>query len=136
MKTVEEIELLYNCMPLDIANKPHKLLSININGTYHSSADIYEITRKSWVLNPKRANLANYVVAEYRGIIRAIFKVDEKGWQRVEDEENAEYFKGKSKARYYFEGKEVFDEEVCKLYLHKRLPIKLQGQANPIWYLY
>ncbi|RHB38528.1 hypothetical protein DW888_01580 [Bacteroides nordii] len=80
--------------------------------------------------------MANYVVAEYRGIIRAIFKVDEKGWQRVEDEENTEYFKGKSKARYYFEGKEVFDEEVCKLYLHKRLPIKLQGQANPIWYLY
>lgn len=136
LKTVEEIELLYNCQPLDVENKYHKLLCININGTYHSSADIYEITRKSWVLNPNQANQADYVVAEYKGIIRAIFKVDENGWQRVESKENAEYFKGKSKVRYYFEGKEIFDEEVCKMYLHKKLPIKKHGQANPIWYLY
>lgn len=135
LKTVDEIELLYNCLPLDIENKPHKLLSININGTYHSSADIYEITRKSWVLNPNRANQAEYVVAEYRGIIRAIFKIDEKGWQRVESVENAEYIKGKSKARYYFEGKEVIDTEIQKMYLHKKLPKKEKGQANPIWYL-
>ncbi len=136
LKTVEEIELLYNCQPLDVENKYHKLLCININGTYHSSADIYEITRKSWVLNPNQANQADYVVAEYRGIIRAIFKVDESGWQRVESKENAEYFKGKSRVRYYFEGREIFDEEVCKMYLHKKLPIKRHGQANPIWYLY
>ncbi|WP_252639363.1 LEM-3-like GIY-YIG domain-containing protein [Dysgonomonas mossii] len=135
LKTVEEIELLYNCLPLDVKNKPHNLLCININGTYHSSADIYEITRKSWVINPNRANLADYVVAEYRGIIRAIFKVNEKGWQRVDSEENAEYFKGKSKARYYFEGNEVIDEDIRKLYLHKRLPLKRKGQANPIQYL-
>ena len=136
LKTVEEIELLYNCLPLDVENKPHKLLCININGTYHSSADIYEITRKSWVLNPNRANQADYVVAEYRGIIRAIFEIDEKGWQRVECEENAEYFKGKSKTRYYFEGKEVFDKEIQEMYLNKRLPRKEKGQANPILYLY
>lgn len=136
LKTVEEIELLYNCLPLNVENKPHKLLCININGTYHSSADIYEITRKSWVLNPNRANQADYVVAEYRGIIRAIFEIDGKGWQRVECKENAEYFKGKSKARYYFEGKEVFDREIQEMYLNKRLPRKEKGQANPILYLY
>ena len=133
---IKEIELLYNCLPLDVENKPHKLLCININGTYHSSANIYEITRKSWVLNPNRANQADYVVAEYRGIIRAIFEIDEKGWQRVEGEENAEYFKGKSKTRYYFEGKEVFDKEIQEMYLNKRLPRKEKGQANPILYLY
>lgn len=136
MKTVEEIELLYNCLPLDIENKAYKLLCININGTYHSSADIYEITRKSWVLNPNRANQADYVVAEYRGIIRAIFRVDEKGWQKVESKENAEYFKGKSKSRYYFEGEKILDDGICKMYLHKKLPTKRQGQANPVWYLY
>lgn len=136
LKTVEEIELLHNCLPLDISNKAHKLLCININGTYHSSVDIYEVTRKSWVLNPDKANRADYVAAEYRGIIRAIFEVNEKGWRIVENEENAEYFKGKSKTRYYFEGKEVCNKEVCNLYLHKRLPIKPKGQANPIWYLY
>lgn len=135
LKTVEEIELLYNCLPLDVENKPHKLLCININGTYQSSADIYEITRKSWVLNPNRANRADFVVAEYRGIIRAIFKIDEKGWQRVESRENKEYFKGKSKARYYFEGKEVLDKEIQEIYLNKRLPPKPQGQSNPVWYL-
>ena len=136
LKTVEEIELLYNCLPLDIENKAHKLLCININGTYNSSSDIYEITRKSWVLNPNRANQADYVVAEYRGIIRAIFKVDKKRWQRVESKENAEYFKGKSKARYYFEGEKVLDKEIQEMYLNKSLPKKEKGQANPIWYLY
>lgn len=136
LKTVEEIELLYNCLPLDIENKAHKLLCININGTYHSSADIYEITRKSWVLNSNRANQADFVVAEYRGIIRAIFKVDEKGWQRVVSEENAEYFKGKSKTRYYFEGEQVLDKEIQEMYLNKSLPKKEKGQANPVWYLY
>lgn len=136
LKTVEEIELLYNCLPLDIENKAHKLLCININGTYHSSADIYEITRKSWVLNPNRANQADYVVAEYRGVIRAVFKLDEKGWQRVRSEKNTEYFKGKSKARYYFEGKEVLDKEIQEMYLNKSLPKKEKGQANPVWYLY
>lgn len=135
LKTVEEIELLYNCLPLDIENKSHKLLCININGTYHSLADIYEITRKSWVLNPRRANSADFVVAEYRGIIRAIFKVNEKGWLKVESKENAEYFKGKSKDRYYFEGNEVIDTEIRKMYLHKSLPKREKGQANPIWYL-
>lgn len=136
LKTAEEIELLYNCLPLDMENKPHKLLCININGTYHSSVDIYEVTRKSWVLNPNRANEADYVVAEYRGIIRAIFKVNKKGWRIVESEDGAGYFKGKSKARYYFDGKEVLDQDVCRMYLHKKLPIKRQGQANPVWYLY
>ena len=135
LKTVEEIELLYNCLPLDVENKPHKLLSININGTYHSSADIYEITRKSWVLNPNRANRADYVVAEYRGIVRAIFRVNEKGWQGVESEGNAESSKGKRKIRYYFEGKEVLDKEIQEMYLNKSLPTKPKGQANPIWYL-
>lgn len=136
LKTVENIELIYNCLPLDVVNKPHKLLCININGTYHPSVDIYEVTRKSWVLNPNRANQADFVVAEYRGIIRAIFKVNEKGWQKVESAENAEYFKGKNKSRYYFEGKEVSDDKIKELYLHKKLPSKLKGQANPIFYLY
>lgn len=135
LKTVQEIELLYNCLPLDIEKRSHKLLCININGTYHPSADIYEITRRAWVLNPKRANQADYVVAEYKGVIRAIFEVDAKGWQRVESEENAEYFKGKSRARYYFEGKEVIDSEIQKMYLNKRLPKKEKGRANPISYL-
>lgn len=136
LKTVEEIEHIYNCLPLDMINKPHKLLCININGTYSTSADIYEITRKSWVLNPNRANQADYVVAEYKGIIRAIFKVNEKGWRLVTSEENAEYFKGRSKIRYYFDGQEVVDEEIRKLYLNKKLPDKPKGQVNPIWYLY
>ncbi len=33
------------------------------------------------------------------------------------------------------EGKEVIDTEIQKMYLHKRLPKKEKGQANPIWYL-
>lgn len=136
IKTAKDIELLYNCQPLKMEGQKHKLLCININRKYNSGEDMYEITRRSWVLNPNRANLADYIVAEYKGIIRGIFKVNEKGWQKVNDEKNAEYYKGKSESRYYFEGEKVTDEEVIRLYLHKKLPEKLRGQANPVWYLY
>lgn len=136
IKTVDDIELLYNCQPLKVEEQKHKLLCINLNRRYRLEEDIYESIRRSWVLKPDRANLADYVVAEYKGIIRGVFKVNEKGWQKVDDEKNAEYYEGKSKSRYFFEGEEVTDEEITRLYLHKKLPEKLRGQANPIWYLY
>ncbi|MDO7253197.1 LEM-3-like GIY-YIG domain-containing protein [Helicobacter cappadocius] len=127
IKSVGEIEQIYNCKLLDIHNKPHKLLCININKTYHRYTDIYEATRKSWVLNPDKANEADYVVAEYKGIIRAIFKVNSRGW----------YFYSKDQYnRYCFEGNRVEEKEICELYLDKKLPDKLKGSANPIRYLY
>jgi len=73
IKTVEELEMLYNCPPVE---RRHKLLCVNINRTYSAETDIYEATRKSWCLDKRKADKADYVVSEYHGVIRAIFKVN------------------------------------------------------------
>ena len=88
IKTVEEIESSYSC--LSLKKKPHKLLCINISRSFKGLSDIYEITGRSWVLNLVKVNEVDYVVAECKGVISAIFKVDEKGWRKVDSEENVE----------------------------------------------
>jgi len=131
IKTVEELEMLYNCPPIE---RRHKLLCININRTYSSETDIYEATRKSWCLDKRKADKADYVVSEYHGVIRAIFEVNEKGWQL--QQEDITLNAGKAKRRYFFEGYPVEDTNILERYLNKHLPEKKRGQANPIWYLY
>lgn len=127
IKSAEEVEQIYSCELLDMSNKSHRLLCININKTYDRDKDIYEATRKGWILNPDKANQADYVIAEYRGISRAIFKVDNKGWH---------IYSKNQYNRYCFEGSRVEEEEICHLYLNKKLPKKPKGSANPVRYLY
>lgn len=131
IKTVDEIEELYDC---PLVERQHKLLCVNINNTYRTEKDIYEATRKSWRINKAKANEADFVVSEYHGVIRAIFKVNKEGWQLQHDGITSDV--GRAKRRYFFEGKSVEDENILKLYLNKRLPEKKKGQQNPIWYLY
>ncbi len=118
---IKDIEQKYNAKEIQ---QKHKLLSININREFIPGGDLYEATRKSWVLSIDRASKCEYVLAEYRGLVRAVFKVNEKGWQEMPD----------NSRRKYFEGEQVTDPEITKLYVNRRLPKKVGGQANPIWY--
>jgi hypothetical protein len=83
--------------------------------------DIYEATRKSWVVSKDRLKEIDFVFSEYRGIIRAIFKPTK--WLPV----------GK---RWMFEGEAVKDQSILDLYLNKYVPEKKKGMANPIKYFY
>ena len=86
---------------------------------------IYNAVRKSWVLSSSRVKSVNYVLAEYKGIIREVFKVE--SWYKTRDEKNKE--------RLGFNGK-VADEDIRFLYIYKKLDnFKKKGQANPIQYL-
>ena len=127
IKTVEELEALYACKPLLLEDIQHKILSININRTYGLKTDfhpnIYESTRKSWVLSEHRIKEIELVFSEYRGIVRAIFKPEK--WINPEN--------GK---RWLFEGTEVTDKSITDLYLNKSVPPKKKGSANPIQYYY
>ena len=130
IKTVEECEILYNCEELKTIR--HKILVININKTFdnkrnrkntnpvYTRPNIYEATRGWWVLDIKRAQNMEYVLAEYGGVIRAIFK-PEKWLQDIENK------------RWGFEGIEVCDNEILQLYINRAVP-KIQGMANPIRY--
>ena len=135
IKTVDECEILYNCEELKKEKIQHNVLVININKTFdnnrkkkdtnpiYNRLDIYEATRGWWVLDKKRAENTDFVLAEYKGVIRAIFKPDK--W--IQDIEN------RGNKRWGFEGSEVLEKEILDIYINKEVP-KIKGMANPIRY--
>ncbi len=125
IKTAEELEALYNGGELATTDIVDRIMTININGTYglnnEQRPNIYEATRKYWKLSPSRAKLVQYVLSEYRGVVRAIFVPQE--WS-------------KSGSRWMFEGYEITAEnnpEIYNRYINKSVP-KVKGMANPIRY--
>ena len=135
IKTVNECEILYNCEVLKKEDIKHKVLVININKTYdnkrkkksddpvYDRPNIYEATRGWWVLDKNRAENSDFVLAEYKGVIRAIFK-PEKWVQDIE-------YRGTK--RWGFEGSEITAKEILDIYMNKEVP-KIRGMANPIRY--
>jgi len=136
IKTVDECEILYNCEKLDEDKIKHKILVININKSYDDKrkkrtenqkylrSNIYEATRGWWVLSKNRAEKVEYVLSEYRGVIRAIFKPEI--W--LQDIEN------RGVKRWGFEGTEVLDKEILDLYMNKEVK-KEKGMSNPVRFL-
>lgn len=130
VKTIEEVNALYDCAKLVPVNQD-KLICININKTYNqydvdcygTRDNTYEATRKYWRLNGNRAKQADYVLATYQGIVRAVFKPTK--WFISEKH----FDKG---VRWEFEGTEVIDSPYLntsvKEYIH-------QGNQNPILYI-
>jgi hypothetical protein len=136
IKTIEECEILYNCKELKSEDIKHNILVININKTFdngkrknkkensiYDRPNIYEATRGWWVLDINKANNVEYVLAEYKGIIRAIFQP----LRWLQDAENRGY------RRWGFEGNEVNNKEILDIYMNKVVP-KIKGMANPIRY--
>ena len=135
IKTVEECEILYNCKELETNEIKHNILVININKTFdigkkknknenpiYERPNIYEATRGWWKLDKNNAEKTDYVLAEYKGIVRAVFKPI----QWLQD-------KNRGDKRWGFKGEIVTDSEVLDIYLNKEIP-KRKGTANPIRY--
>lgn len=126
IRKARDLEAQYGSVP--IGQSSHRLVVININRTYKDpSKTIYEATQGTWRLSKKRADKADYVLSEYQGVIRAVFKMDEKKWQPL-------VTTGKTKVRYYFTGTEVKDPIVLSAYINKSIP-KKKGTSNPIRYI-
>ena len=128
MMLVDEVEKLYSVKPLTTRMVKHNLLCININRLYEDGKDLYEATRKSWVLNPKNANKCDYVASEYQGVIKALYKV------------NGEWYQCGYPAdrRFQFDGEPVTDLKILNLYLNKRIEKSSNGKRpsrNPIKYI-
>jgi hypothetical protein len=135
IKTVNECEILYNCAELKKEDIKHKIIVININKSYdnkrkkksenlvYERPNIYEATRGWWVLDKKRAEKSDFVLAEYKGVIRAIFKPEK--W--------IQEFEYKGTKRWGFEGAEINSKEIIDIYMNKEVP-KIRGMANPVRY--
>lgn len=129
VKTIDEINTLYDCAPL-YPGLHDRLVCININQTYNkkevdsygSRDSIYEATRKYWRLNGNRARQADYVLAIYQGIVRAVFKPSR--WFSTKMQFPTE--------RWEFIGTEVPDSP----YLNKSVKDYIRhGNQNPIFYI-
>jgi len=135
IKSVDEIEALYNCSELRREDICHNILVVNINKTFdnkrkkkdldpiYDRVDLYDATRGWWVLDKKRAEKSDFVLAEYKGVIRAVFKPEK--W--IQDIEN------RGIKRWGFEGSQIITKDILDIYLNKVVP-KSKGMANPIRY--
>lgn len=125
MKSIAEIEAYYAVEEIKENDFQHNALIININRTYQTVGDLYQATRKSWVLSENKLANIEIVISEYKGVFRAIFQPKE--WFKDKNH--------KQKKRWMFEGDNVSDSEKYSLYLNKRNGFKEQGMANPVRYV-
>lgn len=119
--TTKEINNFYSTEP--IKEFKHKIMAINISKTYKINSErhpnLYEAVRKSWKINLNKAEQAELVLAEYKGVVRGVFRPIK--WYSED---------GK---RYMFDGEEVYDKEILDLYLNKTIE-RLPGNMSPVRY--
>lgn len=134
LQGVKSIEDTIAVGEVDLKNAqdfPDRVLCININNEYLKKG-AYEAVRGNWSLSKKHADRAEYVLAEYKGIIVGVFTINEEGWQV----EKADTDKTDKKRNWYsFKGEEVTDPVILDRYLHKRIK-RSKGAQNPIRYTY
>ncbi len=109
----------------------HKVLMINIGQTATEYNDIYEAVHYAWVIDPKRASKAQYILAMRQGLVIGVFVAEK--WLNA----NQENFPNRTPVagRWGFIGHPAPDD-VALLYMRKRLPDKMKkkGSSNPVRY--
>lgn len=125
MKTVEEVNAHYAIEKLNKEDIKHNVLIININKSYVKEEDIYEATRKSWVVSKKQIKKIDIVITEYKGVFRKVYKPEK--W--IIDKR----FKGNN--RLMFKGSDVSEEKEFIPYINKQ-SFRTKGIRNPILYVW
>ena len=91
IKTVEEIETIYNCKKIKVDPKD-RILLVSLNRTFdlarkrNDDIDLYDITCHSWLVAKYKALKIDYVMGVYRGVVRSVVKI--KGYSWVKDAKN------------------------------------------------
>lgn len=103
-------------------NCAHMLIKVNQGYTSDmSSDDLYESTRKSWKVAPKRARKARYALSVSFGIVRAVYRIND--WSPSSD----------GSGRWEFQGESC--EDLPNVIGTSVRHMFRQGQANPIKYV-
>ncbi len=147
IKTVNEIEALYNCEKIKInARQPMKsndssssqqrfilLVSLNrsfddakAHGVYHR-IDIYDKTRRYWAISKQQAPKIDYVLGVYRGIVRAVLKVEGCEWVTCDESQTTKF----NKERCCFHGRLENDSP----YLNKDVSDYPFGSGGAVRYI-
>jgi hypothetical protein len=123
LKSVKGIQAMYEGNPL-VTDEP--VLLVNINSQFRrdmTTADIYETTRKSWIVGERR-NKVRFAISVYQGLSREVYEV--RKWFPI-------YVNGK--LRWGFKGRlaknSIRDELIYKsIRRHYK-----RGATNPLKYL-
>lgn len=128
-RSVEELVALYASEPL--AYMPDDFVLININRKYIRSSDadgIYNATKEIWKMSYPRAQKFKYVLSEYKGYVRGVFKVDE--WYQKERLSSS----GKKYLGVGFNGAEA-DADVRREFMNRQIVgLKPKGYSSPLVY--
>lgn len=133
IKTVEEINLLYDCEKI-VATPDDGILLVSLNRTYNQKRsedvyvrpNIYESTRKYWAIGQSKAQNIKYVLGVYCGIVRCVIKVKSFIWADKSDDGTV--FK---KKRCCFEGENLLNSP----FLHKDVTDYPFGSGGAIRYI-
>jgi hypothetical protein len=129
LMSANELKSLYNAETLESIEDD--CLINNINGTYKKgggAGSIYAATKETWKMADWRPKLYKYVISEYRGLIREVFKV-ENWYTKNRPDKYGNLYEG-----WGFDGF-VADELIRKKYLTKSIKeIKPRGYGSPIVY--
>ena len=133
IKSIEEINVLYDCPKIEIKNGDYILL-VNLNRSFNQAKaegvykryDIYESTRKYWKISSEKATHIGYVLGVYKGVVRCVIKV--KSYSFVTQAEDGTIF---SKPRCCFEGNTYSDS----LYMNKDVSEYPFGRGGAIRYI-
>ncbi|MEY2921510.1 MAG: hypothetical protein RL108_119 [Bacteroidota bacterium] len=126
IKSTDELIRQYNAPKLDELSDPVVIININrkYKDTKSKAISVYEATKQAWVISGSKIKNIKYALAEFQGIIIAVYKIT--NWYQILTEEN------KTKVRRGFDGIEA-PEEIKQKYFHKSIAHhKKQGAANPI----
>lgn len=86
-----------------------------------SAEELYAATRQWWKLSPRRR--PDYALSVYGGIVRAVYAIDQDGWEQESD-----------RGRWRFSGRldPALEAEYCWRDVSSYLP---DGAQNPIRYV-
>ena len=114
IKSVEELNILYDCPKIEI-HKDHKLLLVSLNRSFYQTSangvyqrpNIYEATRKAWRTSKKRVENITHVLGVYKGIVRSVIEVNSHSW--TQDPKPRCCFEGKLLENSPYLNKDVSD---------------------------
>ncbi len=136
IKTVQEINLIYNCAKI-VPAPDETLLLVSLNRTFdykkakktpdvYVRPSLYDATRKYWRISKNRINSIKYVLGVYKGIVRSVYEPTQ--WFETNVDEKGNPYKH---TRYYFEGKEIADSP----YLNKSVEDFPFGTGQAVRYI-
>lgn len=133
IKTVDDIQTIYDCQPIEIRDDEGILL-VSLNRSYNQAKadgvyqrlNIFEATRKYWSIGKERPETIKYVLGVYRGIVRSVVRVS--GYRWTEEADDGTIF---PKPRCCFDGQLVEDSP----YLNKDVTAYPFGSGSAIRYI-